>query len=533
MSIDPAIAPTADFCPPRSRGSSSHLTPGSLAWFAQHELRLAVRDWFKAGQGLQRAIGAVLVIVAMHVVGLAIAVGVPAPDAYRDGTTQIALLILMSFAVLSLLAMMIAQSMETVTRAFYARGDLDLILSSPASPRRVFAVRMVATMLTTLSLSGFLVLPVVNMLVVLNDLRWATIYGVMLAVAMLGQSIAILVTMGLFRLIGAKRARLTAQIIAALVGAAIVIATQVPVILQSGRFSRMEFLHDPTVLARLPDPSSLVWLPARAAHGDVVALVELMAACCLVFACTIAVCSYDFARMVVSAAGVSETQRPARKAKAFALRSSPGRVLRLKEVRLILRDPWLISQSLTQILYLIPAALLLWRNFGASSGNLAVLVPVVVMAAAQLAGGLAWLALTAEDAPDLIASAPIATSLVLRSKVEAVVIAVGVIVGPVLIAIGIAAPMLAATGALFAAFGIAGNTFVQYAFRSEAKRSQFRHRQRSSRMATLSETLCSVAWAAASGLAASGNGLFLLPTLMALAMLLLCRLVGPAYRKQR
>ena len=67
---------------------------------------------------------------------------------------------------------------------------------------------------------------------------------------------------------------------------------------------------------------------------------------------------------------------------------------------------WLVSQTLMQILYLLPPAFLLWRSFEGSEALL-VLVPVLVMAAGQLAGGLAWLAISGEDAPDLVASAPV------------------------------------------------------------------------------------------------------------------------------
>ncbi len=44
---------------------------------------------------------------------------------------------------------MLSQAMESVTRAFYARSDLDLILSSPVVARRVFAVRIAAMALST------------------------------------------------------------------------------------------------------------------------------------------------------------------------------------------------------------------------------------------------------------------------------------------------------------------------------------------------------------------------------------------------
>lgn len=52
-----------------------------------------------------------------------------------------------------------------------------------------------------------------------------------------------------------------------------------------------------------------------------------------------------------------------------------------------------------QLLYLVPPALLLWRSFGDSSAALTLITPVIVMAAGQLAGGLAWLTISGEDAP--------------------------------------------------------------------------------------------------------------------------------------
>jgi hypothetical protein len=43
--------------------------------------------------------------------------------------------------------------------------------------------------------------------------------------------------------------------------------------------------------------------------------------------------------------------------------STPAQALRRKEWTLLLRDPWLMSQTLMQLLYLLPAGFLLWRNF--------------------------------------------------------------------------------------------------------------------------------------------------------------------------
>src|SRR4029077_3637360 len=94
--------------------------------------------------------------------------------------------------------------------------------------------------------------------------------------------------------------------------------------------------------------------------------------------------------------------------------AAPARALRRKEWTLLLRDPWLASQTLMQLLYLLPPALLLWRSFVDDSGALALIVPVLIMAAGQLAGGLAWLTISGEDAPDLVAAAPVSARGVVR-----------------------------------------------------------------------------------------------------------------------
>jgi ABC-2 type transport system permease protein len=124
-----------------------------------------------------------------------------------------------------------------------------------------------------------------------------------------------------------------------------------------------------------------------------------------------------------------------------------------------------------QILYLVPPALLLWRNFGDDLSGLLILVPVVVMASGQLAGGLAWLAVSGEDAPDLVASAPVPERAVIAAKIEAVIGAVVVVVGPLVLALALAAPRIAAVAALGVAVSAVSGTAIQIWFRAQAKRS--------------------------------------------------------------
>ena len=93
-----------------------------------------------------------------------------------------------------------------------------------------------------------------------------------------------------------------------------------------------------------------------------------------------------------------------------------------------------------QLLYLVPPALMLWRSFSDSSAAIVLITPVIVMAAGQLAGGLAWLTISGEDAADLVATAPLPPSRVTRAKIEVVLIAIAAIFAPLVAALAFASP---------------------------------------------------------------------------------------------
>ena len=232
-----------------------------------------------------------------------------------------------------------------------------------------------------------------------------------------------------------------------------------------------------------------------------------------------------FADCAIAAAGTTMS-REGRPVAGFR-RASPMTMLRRKEWALLRRDPWLMSQTLMQMLYLLPPAFLLWRSFEDSRTNVVLLVPVLVMAAGQLAGGLAWLAISGEDAPDLIATAPLTSHQVTRAKIEAVIGCIALVFAPFLLALA----LLDAYAAIVATLGIAAAaataTAIQLDFRGQAKRSQFRRRQTSSRVATFAEAFSSISWAAAAAFAAAGTGIAVVPAIVAVAILFGVRLVRP------
>jgi ABC-2 type transport system permease protein len=200
--------------------------------------------------------------------------------------------------------------------------------------------------------------------------------------------------------------------------------------------------------------------------------------------------------------------------------------LRHKEWTLLVRDPWLMSQTLMQLLYLVPAALLIWRNFRGGDAS-ALVVPILIVAAGQLGGGLAWLAVSGEDAPELIASAPVRAARVLRAKTEAVLGGIVVIFAPFVLALAIAAPFAALVALAGVVIAAGSATAIQYWFRTQAKRSLFRRRQTSSRLATFAEALSSAIWAGTGALAAAGSWLAIVPGVIVVAILTVVWLASP------
>jgi ABC-2 type transport system permease protein len=474
----------------------------ALTWFARHELRLAWREWLAmmtAGRrGRKRAaiIGLIGFAAIMHLPAYAVIGRFADLQAPLDKPT----LIVMSATIMLAWALMLSQAIESVTRVFYARADLDLIMSSPVTLANVFSVRIAAIALSVTAMALLLSTPFVDVLVIGGGIRWLSAFGVVVAIGLSAAAVAIAVTIMLFRLIGPSRTRLVAQILAAIIGAGFVIALQIAAILSYGTLSRFAVLTSDAAAAYAPDLESIVWWPARAALGDVETLLPLIAGGLVLLGTVMAMFSAGFADTAARVAATAAPSHQGFRAKTFR-RGSRQQALRWKEFVLLRRDPWLVSQTLMQLLYLVPPALMLWRSFSDSSAAIVLVTPIIVMAAGQLAGGLAWLTISGEDAADLVATAPLPASRVIRAKIEVVLMAIGAIFAPMVLALLFASPLQAAVTAAGVMIAAASATAIQLWFRVQAKRSQFRRRQTSSRLATFAEAFSSIGWAATAALA--------------------------------
>ena len=472
-----------------------------LAWFARHEVRLAWRDWLSmmtAGRKRRTrsvAIGLIVFAGLMHLPAYAVVGRYAGMSSDADQTT----LIVVTVSLFLAWALILSQAMESVTRVFYSRADLDLIMSSPVTLANVFSIRMGAIALAVTAMALLLSAPFIDVLALAGGPHWLAAYGVIAAAGISAAAVAIALTVVLFRTIGPRRTRLVAQVLAVIIGAGFVIALQIAAILSTNTLSRFAVLTSDTAAAFAPGPGSMAWWPVRAVLGDSVALLGLLGGSLVLLGVTAAAFSRRLGDDVVAASmGMASVTARARTAVPFRAGSRP-QALRRKEF-LLWRDPWLISQTLMQLLYLIPPAVMLWRSFADNSAALVLITPVVVMAAGQLAGGLAWLTISGEDAADLVATAPLRASRVTRAKIEVVLIVIGIAFAPLVLPLAVLSLPQAVVTACGVGIAAASATGIQLWFRVQAKRSQFRRRQTSSRLATFAEAFSSIGWAATAAL---------------------------------
>lgn len=501
----------------------------TLSWFARHELTLAWRDWAAMMAGgrttRERAMttGTLVFAGLMHL--LAYFVLVPF---LKAGVTpdKHALLILTAMLLFSF-SMMLSQAIEHVTRAFYARADLDLILSSPAAAQHLFSVRIAAIAVSGALMTAVLGAPIINAAAYIDGPKWLSGYLAIFSMSAIATGLSTAATAAMFKAFGPKRTRIIAQVVAAFVGASLVIGLQIAAVLYYGNLSRFEILNSPAVLDAAPAYNSLLWIPARALLGDLWSAIALVSAGFFVLTAAIARYAPEFASNAVSSASVADDlEARGGGPKPFATRTT-SQALRAKEWLLLRRDPWILSQSLMQVLYLIPPAILCWKDMGSGTPVHAVLAPVLVMAFGQLAGGLGWLAISGEDAHDLVATAPITERARLRAKIESVMRIIAAVAAPMVLALS----FVSLWGAAVTMVGIAASSAtamtIQFWFKATAKRSLFRKRQVATKGATFAEAFSSVFWAAATGFAAAESWFALIFVVFALLSLGAARLIRP------
>jgi ABC-2 type transport system permease protein len=463
--------------------------PGSILWLLGYELRMS---WYgtalsKNGKRRRGHRGMIVGIVAwalLHLVAFAMFRTLD-----RDGMYEAFLAILLTAVLLVCATFMLSSALSACVMALFERGDLDLLLSSPLPSRSVFAVRLLGVATATAIPYLFLAGPFANVALVFGHPGWLGLYVVVGACAMLMACIGMLLTLALVRILGARRTRVVAQVVAAIAGAFVFLLSQ------AYNLTR----HDGTAGPRLLDmlahqhlfgPGSAIWMPGRAILGAPLPLLGAALLAALAFALTLNLTHGFFVHGLQQAAGSSRARARPAGALRFRFRGSLFDTVVVKEWRLIARDPHLIAQVLLQLVYLVPMLLPLLR--GDATGP--ALGAGLTLLCSSLTGSLTWIVISAEDAPDLLLAAPAPRRIVQMAKLAAATMPPLLIVALPLLWQIVHAPV---AGLIFAftisAAVLSAGLIVLWTGRP-APRSDFKTRAKGNFLSTMLELTSSLCW---------------------------------------
>jgi ABC-2 type transport system permease protein len=499
------------------------LTLRAIFWLFRWELRV---QWRSFGRGrtnrsplFTRPRASSVVVAVMLGVWQLLALGIvylfnranlpplPASVAYAFGSAGLIFLVLG----------MVSTALDASIQAIYARRDMDLLLSSPFPRQAIILVRLTA-IATTVCVGGALLgFPVANACILLGHPDWVVAYVTVPCLGLLATTVGLILAIMLFRLLGARRTRLMAQILSAMLGVTFALTAQIPNLMSVSNSTDLVGIN--RLAEFLPRADSILWWPVRGAMGDGWLLVMLVVISLGSFTSTTLGLADRFVASAIAAGSIGAGTVRKRRTEVLSFRTEPFAALRRKEIRLLLRDPWLITQIARQLVFLLPLTLVVWR---AQAGGISGRWLVLVMTAGYMAGGLTWLTVSAEDAHDLLASAPLAPSAILRAKVQAALLPVALFMSlPVLISAYFSL-WLSVCLAICCAGSALGCALLNYIYRAPAKRNLFVRRGGDNMLRSMGELMIGGLWSIAAFMLLAHNIWALAP--MALAFLPLYRM---------
>jgi ABC-2 type transport system permease protein len=447
-----------------------------------HEFRLYWR-------GLSKSVGSkipvLLLLILLHLIAIPMALALERTPPLPARAAALGLTIGGAFV----LFLMISRGLISAVQALYARGDMDLLLSSPLSPRVIIAVRASFIAASVTMEFGLLIWPFANVFVLFGLLAWLRAYVLLPALGMLATGVSLVLALILFHAFGARRTRVITQVTSALIAGGFMILLQLPNIMRSQ--GRNAATTTGALTSGLPPGNSAFLAPALAVLGGSVSTLAIFVACAAIFGLSLRLLGGAFIRASTAAASISVGRRTRNPSDTLRFHGNTRLILILKELRLIARDPWLLTQLLQQTIFLLPLGAVLWRQKGL---GLPIVWGAVILLSGFLASALAWITVSAEDVPELVAAAPISVEQIVRVKLEAALLPIlPVIVLPMLVLwrshlwFGFSVSICALGSALSCAL-------LNVYSRSPGKRSDFRLRNKGNRGRGFIELLAIGGW---------------------------------------
>jgi ABC-2 type transport system permease protein len=268
--------------------------------------------------------------------------------------------------------------------------------------------------------AGLLGPPLIWMAIFSSPL-WLSAIVFIPTLAFVATGVALLIVTGLFRLIGPRSTRVLAQIFSAVAGAIVFLTFQYFNVSSRGGDGMTPEQTAALIASLNIDPNAWWLFPAHAFAGDILPA-------CYGSPCRRPVCSrrlhlqpqLRFRRSRRSRHGPQKTRGGCARRK--GARGVMGSIIRKRVPPAAARSAVAVAGR-PAIALLLPLGFVLLRPDpdGAFQLTPAAFAPALTLLAGALAGSLIWITVSAEDAPDLIASAPVHVRAVDRAKLFAAI----------------------------------------------------------------------------------------------------------------
>lgn len=327
------------------------------------------------------------------------------------------------------------QAMQQSAYALFDRGDLDLLVSSPISSKVIFASRLLSVALRIFLNYCPIVVPMSLFAVAIGFPQLLGLYPALIGLSLSTASLAMLLTLWLVRWLGARRARTFAQVLTALLSALLFLSTQLPNLLRGVNVDRggLAALRSGFEAGGILAAESQLWFPVRAIFLDLPSvLLTLLTSGILMW---IAVETLHRSFVGGTQQSVTTVKRSVRLPSKIRFSGGFNRVMLLKEWRIIWRNPYLMSATFLQVLFLIPALVIVLRGEGGNAiASFSTFITVTsVVVGESLTQTLTRLCVSGEEAPDLLKSSPVQGQVLRRFKLLAALIPVWLLMLPLFV----------------------------------------------------------------------------------------------------
>jgi ABC-2 type transport system permease protein len=311
--------------------------------------------------------------------------------------------------------------------------------------------------------------------------------------AAVAASVAILLTLALVRVVGARRTRVIAQVLGALAGALLFLLSQLYNLVSHGKEAGAnQWLTQVLSMEGVLAPDSAVWLPGRAALGAPLPLLGMSLLAAVVFFLTVRFTHRFFVHGLQQAASTTRAAKASARGVSFQFGRGLAELVVIKEWRLIARDPHLISQTLLQLLYLLPLFFLVFSNPGIRTASIAT---GLTLLCASLASSLTWIVVQAEDAPDLLKLAPANAGIIWCAKLAAAIMPPLFLVSLPLLWLVAHEPLAGLMTSFTVVGAVVGAALIVMWRGSPGERNGFMRRRYKNMIGSLLEVLNTLAWA--------------------------------------